>query len=136
MKITTQSEYALLALIFIAKKNKAGIKLVNINTICQKHEISKKYLESILTKLKKSDYLVTKLGVHGGYCLNKKPEKISLAEIIRLMDGQLAPTPAVSVYFHKDTPLAQNVKMKKIMKDIRDYISVKLERLTINDLIN
>ncbi|MGB2600070.1 MAG: Rrf2 family transcriptional regulator, partial [Candidatus Omnitrophota bacterium] len=71
----------------------------------------------------------------GGYKLAMSAHSISVAEIIRLMDGALAPTSAVSKYFFEHTPLEQEKKVMKFFKDIRDYISSKVERLKISDLI-
>lgn len=133
MRLTTKSEYALLALIYIARNEKKGyIKLKNI---CRTYNLSKKYLEHIIFTLRKSRYIATKRGMCGGYRLGRPAEKISVAEIIRLMDGPLAPTLAVSKYFFKHTPLEKEKKVKKFFKEIRDYIANKVEQLRISDLI-
>ena len=65
----------------------------------------------------------------------KEPENISIAEIIRLMDGALAPTLGVSKYFFEATPLEKEAKIIKVFQEIRDYISNKIEKLKISDLI-
>ena len=69
------------------------------------------------------------------YKLTKPASQISIAEIIRLMDGALAATESVSKYFFTDTPLRQEKKLINIFKEIRDYISKKLENLTLADLV-
>ncbi len=133
MKLTTKSEYSLLALIYIARnKEKEYIKVVDI---CKEYKISKKYLEYIISSLKQARYIATKTGVNGGYRLTKPAQEISVAEIIRLMDGALAPTLAVSKYFFEHTPLEKEKKVIRVFKDIRDYISNKVENLTILDLV-
>ncbi|MGB2661841.1 MAG: Rrf2 family transcriptional regulator [Candidatus Omnitrophota bacterium] len=133
MKLTTKSEYALIALIYIARENSKGF--IKITDICEKYDISKKYLEQILATLKQNRFISTKRGASGGYKLAMSAHSISVAEIIRLMDGALAPTSAVSKYFFEHTPLEQEKKVMKFFKDIRDYISSKVERLKISDLI-
>ena len=65
----------------------------------------------------------------------KNPEQISLAEIIRLMDGALAPVESASKYFYENTPIEQHKKLINIFIDIRDYIAEKLENITFGDLI-
>lgn len=133
MKLSTKSEYALLALVYITRNGENGF--VKVKDICNKYNISKKYLEQIFTSLKQARYIKTKIGAGGGYKLAKSAKDISLAEIIRLMDGALAPTLAVSKYFFEHTPLEQEEKIMKVFKEIRDYISDKVERLKISDLV-
>ena len=133
MKLTTKTEYSLLALIYIARYQKKGF--IKIEEICSHCDISKKYLELLFTILKQSGYLKTRRGSSGGYALAKPPTKIAIAEIIRLMDGALAPTESVSRFFYSDTPLSREKKVIKVFKEIRDYISNKLEKVTLADLI-
>ena len=75
-----------------------------IEAICEKYGISKKYLEQIFFTLKQNRFVLTKRGAKGGYKLAKSADRVSVAEIIRLMDGALAPTLAVSKYFFSHTP--------------------------------
>ena len=133
MKLTTKSEYALLALIYIARKNDSGY--VKIEEIRKEYDLSKKYLEQIFNALKQARYIKTKRGANGGYMLTKKPENISLAAVVRLMDGALAPTLAVSKYFFENNPLEKEKKVINVMRDIRDYIAKKVESLKISDLV-
>lgn len=133
MKLTTKSEYSLLALIYIARHQKKGfIKIEEIRSHCN---ISKKYLELLFTVLKQNRYLKTRRGSAGGYALAKPASQISIAEIIRLLDGALAPTESVSKYFFSDTPLAKEKKITKVFKEIRDYVSSRLEALKLSDLV-
>jgi len=132
MKLTTKSEYALLAVIYIARKS--GDDFVKIDEICRKHEIPRKYLEQLLTVLKRNRYVKTKRGSSGGYKLARLADNISVAEIVRLMDGALAPTESVSSYFYSQTPLEQEKKILSVFRDIRDYIALKLENVKISDL--
>ena len=133
MKLTTKSEYSILALIYIARSQKKGF--VKIEEICSQYDISKKYLELLLTILRQNRYLKTKRGAAGGYALARPASKISIAEMIRLMDGALAPTESVSRYFFSHTPLEKEKKLIKVFKEIRDYISARLEALKLSDLV-
>ena len=133
MKLTTKSEYSILSLIYIARsQNKNFIK---IDDICSYYKIPKKYLEQLLIILKQNRYIKAKRGVGGGYRLNKIPQEISIAEIVRLMDGALAPTESVSTYFYSTTPLSKEEKVLKIFKKIRDFIADTLENSTLKDLL-
>jgi len=133
MKLTTKSEYSILALLYMARNDKD--EFVKIGPICDKCDIPRKYLEFLFMILRQSGYIKTRRGTSGGYRLAKPASQISIAEIIRLMDGALASTESVSKYFFSETPLAKEKKLMKIFKDFRDYISKKLENLTLADLI-
>ncbi len=85
--------------------------------------------------LKRAHFLRSAKGQHGGYSLAKRPEQISLAEIIRLFDGALAPTESVSENFYESTPIEKEQKVVAVFKDIRDYVSNKLETTTIADVM-
>jgi len=132
MKLTTRSEYALLALICLARHDAAGY--VSGESIAQEQNIPVKFLQQILLALKRSRYVHSSKGQHGGYRLAKPPEEISLAEIVRLFDGALAPTESVSKYFYEKTPIEKEDKMIGVFRDIRDYIAAKLEQTTIRDV--
>jgi len=133
MKLTTKSEYSILALIYIARNEENGF--IKMEEICSKCDIPKKYLELLFSILRQNHYVKTKRGASGGYKLAKPASRISVAEIIRLMDGALAPTESVSVYFFSHTPLSGEKKLSKIFKEIRDYIANRLEALKLSDLV-
>ena len=74
-------------------------------------------------------------GQRGGYALAKEPNQITLAEVVRLFDGALAPTESVSENFYESTPIEKEKKLTSVFKDIRDYVSKKLEKTTIADVM-
>ena len=133
MKLTTKSEYSILALIFIARNQDDDY--VKIDQICSYYELPKKYLEQLVLTLKQNRYLRARRGAGGGYRLIKDPKEISIAEVIRLMDGALAPTESVSTYFYSHTPLEKENKVLKIFKSIRDYIADIMENTSLEDLL-
>ena len=133
MKLTSRSEYALLALLYLARHGSET--LVSVDTIAKAQGIPPKFLEQILLTLKRARYLKSAKGQHGGYALGKPSAKISLAEIVRLFDGALAPTESVSIYFFEHTPIEKEKCLIKVFKEIRDYVSRKLEHTTLADLI-
>ena len=133
MKLTTRSEYALLALVYLARNKEEGF--ISIETIARAQGIPPKFLEQLMLALKRAHFLRSTKGQHGGYALFKEPNQISLAEIIRLFDGALAPTESVSENFYESTPIEKEKKLTKVFKDIRDYTSQKLEKTTIADVV-
>ncbi len=132
MKLTTRSEYALLALVYLARNKDEG--LISIDTIAKAQGIPPKFLEQLMLALKRAHFLRSTKGQHGGYALAKEPDEITLAEIIRLFDGALAPTESVSENFYESTPIEKEKKLTKVFKDIRDYTSQKLEQTTSADV--
>lgn len=133
MKLTTKSEYSILALIYLARNESRGF--VKVEEICREQDIPKKYLELLFSSLKQSGYIKTRRGTSGGYRLAKSSDQISIAEIVRLMDGALAPTESVSKYFFSDTPLNKEEKIIRVFKEIRDFISDRLEGLKLSELV-
>ena len=133
MKLTTKSEYSIVALIYIARNQEKGY--VKIEDICKEYNLSKKYLEQLFVSLRQARFIKTKRGASGGYRLALPSSKISVAEVLRLMDGELAPTLSVSKYFFEHTPLEKEKKVMKVFGEIRNYISNKVEKLKISDLL-
>jgi Rrf2 family transcriptional regulator, cysteine metabolism repressor len=134
MKLTARSEYALLALVYLARQ--PVNEYFSIETIAKAQEIPPKFLEHLMLNLKRAHLLRSVKGQHGGYCLAKAPDEISLAEVIRLFDGALAPTESVSVYYFEPTPILKEKGLVCVFKDIRDYVSNKLESTTIADILD
>ena len=132
MKLTTRSEYGLLALIYLARHQDEGF--ISIDTIAKAQAIPPKFLEQLMLALKRAHFLRSAKGQKGGYQLAKKPNQISLAEVIRLFDGALAPTESVSENFYESTPIEKEKRLSKVFKDIRDYVSNKLEKTTLADV--
>jgi Rrf2 family transcriptional regulator, cysteine metabolism repressor len=133
MKLSNKSEYACLALIDLAENYSRG--LIKSDDIATRKKLPKKFLDQILFILRNAGYIKSKRGADGGYRLAKDPGEITLAEILRLMDGPLAPVYSVSTYFYEKTPIEQNKKMWQLLKDIRDYAADKMERTTLADII-
>ena len=133
MKLTTRSEYALLALVYLARHENEGY--ISIENIARAQGIPPKFLEHLMLALKRAHFLRSTKGQKGGYALAKPPDQITLAEVIRLFDGALAPTESVSENFYESTPIEKEKKLTRVFKDIRDYISQKLEKTTIADVM-
>jgi len=120
-------------LLYLARQPKDHF--VKVEEIVSNCDIPKKYLELLLMTLRQNRFIKTRRGKQGGYQLSKPAHQVTLAEIIRLMDGALAPTESVSTYFHSETPLSKEPNLLAVLQDIRDYIANKLEKLTLKDLI-
>lgn len=133
MKLTSRSEYALLALVHLAR-SRSG-EPVHAEAIATAQQIPQRFLEHILLELKRAKYVRSVRGQHGGYRLARPADRITLAEVIRLLDGALAPTESVSKYFYEHTPIERERKLLRVFKEIRDHISDKLERTTLAQVV-
>ena len=129
MKLTFRSEYALLALVYLARHT--AEQYVTVETIAKAQAIPLKFLEQIMLALKRARYVTSSKGQHGGYRLAKAADQIALAEIIRLFDGALAPTESVSEYFYESTPIERDKNLIEVFKRIRDYVAEVLETTTL-----
>lgn len=132
MKLTSRSEYALLALVYLARHESEGY--IPVQAIASAQKIPPKFLEHILLTLKLARYVKSLRGKRGGYCLARRPKRITLAEVIRLFDGALAPTESVSKYFYESTPVESEKNLLRVFKEIRDFVSTRLEKTTVADV--
>ena len=74
-------------------------------------------------------------GSRGGYQLAKPAEAVTLAEIVRLFDGALAPTESTSKYFYKPSPIEKERRLLRLFREIRYLVSNHLEAATIADML-
>src|SRR5688572_32944833 len=99
MKLSVRGEYALRALVVLGLNY--GNWVLSIQTISAHQNIPKRFLEQILNDLKSAGILESKRGIAGGYRLRLPPEKITLAAVIRHIEGPLAPVSCVSERFYE-----------------------------------
>jgi len=132
VKLTSRSEYALLALVHLARNEAKGY--LPVQSIAAAQQIPPRFLEQILLILKRAHYVHSLKGQKGGYSLAKPASRITLAEVIRLFDGALAPTESVSKYFYETTPIEKERRLLRVFKEVRDLVSNRLEGTTIADV--
>ncbi len=132
MKVSRKGEYALRAMIDLSLNYDKGN--VQIHDISQREKIPQKFLEQILLTLKNAGLLQSKRGIGGGYSLIKPPGKISLAEVIRIIDGPLAPLSCVSQWAHISSPEEKNCGLYGVMLEVRNAIAAMLENITFEDV--
>lgn len=89
MKISSQSRYALRLMLDIARQGEGAV--VSLKEISGRQNISVKYLEQIILKLNKTGYLKSIRGAMGGYMLTRAPAEYSIGEMLRAVEGSLAP---------------------------------------------
>lgn len=133
MRLSTKGEYASRAMLELSRRVEAGP--VHIRDISKAQNIPEGFLSQILLLLKRSGYLKSKKGQGGGYYLAKPPSAITVAEVIRVMDGPLAPIDCVSVMAHETCPMERTCGLRGLWKIVRDSIAEILEHTTFEDLV-
>ncbi|MFM1769298.1 MAG: HTH-type transcriptional regulator CymR [Verrucomicrobiota bacterium] len=136
MKLSVRGEYALRALIVLGMDYRPGGRVVRIQEISERQRIPKRFLEQILNELKTAGLLESKRGVAGGYRLGMAPERITLAGVIRHIEGPLAPVSCVSERFYEKCTCPDEARcgIRSVMKEVRDAIVKILEHVTLADL--
>lgn len=134
MKLSLRGEYALRALLVLGLEY--GESVVRIQTISQHQNIPKRFLEQILNDLKSAGIVQSRRGVAGGYRLAKPPEAITLAAVVRHVEGALAPVSCVSERFYEkcSCPDESRCAIRSAMKEIREAVVRVAERVTIAEL--
>ncbi len=134
--LSKKTKYGLKALTYIARKNCEHPVL--ISEIAKSENISQKFLESILLTLRKNGFLGSKKGKGGGYYLIKSPIDISMASVIRVLEGPIAMLPCVSLNFYEkcnDCPDEDACTVHELMIEVRDNTLKVLENRTLKDFI-
>ncbi len=136
MKLSQRGEYALRALLVLGLHHDEGV--VPIQTISDEQNIPKKFLEQILNDLKRTGAIESKRGIAGGYRLARPPQDVTLASIIRHLEGALAPISCVSERFYEkcSCPSEARCAIRNVMKEVREKVVEIMEKVTVADLCN
>ena len=134
MKLSLRGEYALRALVVLGLNYDQPV--VRIQTISEHQNIPKRFLEQILNELKSGGFVQSKRGVAGGYRLARRPEEITLAAVVRHIEGALAPVRCVSKRYYRkcSCPDESRCAIRRVMKEIRDAVVKIAERVTVAEL--
>ena len=137
MRISKRGEYALRSLINLGIAQEVGLPLLRISELARKEDIPIKFLEQILLQLKKARYLDSKRGKNGGYFIKKPMNKIKIGDVVRLIDGPLAPISCASVTAYKpcSCPDEAHCGLRMLMVDVRNAIANILDNYTLADTV-
>ena len=137
MKLSKRGEYALRALIDLGIASELGWPMLQISELASKEKLPIKFLEQIFTQLKAAGYVKSRRGKFGGYSLARPTDRIKFGEVIRLIDGPLAPIRCVSQmsYERCSCPDEAHCGLRMLMFDVRNAISTILDRYTLADIV-
>ena len=135
MKLSVRGEYALRALTNLGLNY--GDAVVRIQAISDDEKIPKRFLEQILNDLRGGGFVESRRGVAGGYRLAADPARISLAAVVRHIEGALAPVGCVSERFYEkcNCPDESRCALRSVMKEVRDAVVGILESKSVADLV-
>ncbi len=134
MKLSLRGEYALRALLVLGLNYEGPV--VRIQAISAQQNIPKRFLEQILNDLKSAGIVQSRRGVAGGYRLAKRPEQVTLAAVVRHIEGALAPVSCVSEQFYEkcSCPDEARCAIRSVMKEVREAVVKLAEKITVADL--
>jgi Rrf2 family protein len=134
--LSQKAKYALRALLFMAERS--GGEPVHIADVAASENISRKFLEAALLELRKHGLLASRRGPGGGYSLARPAEEISFGEVIRIIDGPLAPLPCASVTAFQlcaDCPDPHRCSIRWLMQQVRDATAGVLDNCTLAEAL-
>ncbi|MGZ3304515.1 MAG: RrF2 family transcriptional regulator [Asticcacaulis sp.] len=133
--LSMKAKYALKALIFMAKQNH---RAASSKLIAESESIPQKFLDNILQELRQNGIIDAKRGIFGGYVLLKPARDIYLGDIIRIIDGPLAPIRCASLTAYQkceDCVDEAACHLRRLMLDVRNAMSDILDGRCLEDLV-
>lgn len=127
MNFSTRAEYGLRAMTVLAQNYP---NTLSITEISEKENISQKYLEQLMSELRKNDLVQSHKGKGGGYMLSKKPSSIFAGEIIEALEGKIEPVKCQSEQCQK-----KNCASKKVWVTLGKEIKNTLYKIKLSDLM-
>jgi Rrf2 family protein len=132
MRMTLASEYGCLALLAVGETE----GWCKRQQIAERFDIPTSFLEQILRKLVAAGFIVSRRGADGGYQLSRAASEIVIADVVRAMDGALAPVASVSENFYHPSPVEASVAYHRLFRRVRDAIAAILEETTLEDILD
>lgn len=133
--LTQKAKYALRALAVLGEADRRVP--LPIHEIADRARAPQKFLESILLELRRHGVLSSTRGKSGGYVMARAPEDVSVADIIRMVDGPLAPIPCASLTAYRpcaDCPEPETCSIRRAMRQVRDATALILDNMTLAEL--
>ena len=138
MKLSTKGRYGLRAMIDIGL-NTDDTGCTSIKAIAERQDMSESYLEQLIASLKKSGLVKSKRGAQGGYVLQKKADEIRVGDILRSLEGSLAPVECVVEEVDDKECGCSRVDCcvtRTVWRQIRDSINEVVDSISLQDLID
>ena len=137
MTLTKKGEYALRAMIQLGLAKALGRAIVPVSELAESNRLPLKFVERILLELREAGYIETQRGKLGGYAVARPLDQIHIGELVRLIDGRLAPIACASEteYARCTCPDEEHCGLRMLMIDVRNAIANILDRYTLHDVV-
>jgi Rrf2 family protein len=136
VKITFKGDYAIKSLVFLAAKYLDDTeRYFQIPEIAKAQDIPVKFLEQIFLLLRKAGYLKSHRGMKGGFALNKDPGRVTLGEIIRLIEGPISPIACVSTSAFQKCDFQERCVLRPLWAQVREAVGGIVDNVTFHDLV-
>lgn len=132
MKLSTKGRYGIRAMFDLAMRHGTGP--IPLRSIAERQEISEHYLEQLIASLRKAGLVKSVRGAHGGYMLIKEPKEITVGEVIRTLEGPIAPTDCVSDECDHSCQNTDDCVTRIIWERLKESIDEVLDDITLDDL--
>ncbi len=133
MKLSTRGRYGLKAMFQLALHYGEGP--ISLKNVASEQNISENYLEQLVAKLRKEELLESVRGAQGGYMLAKAPDEITVGDVLRVLEGDMAPADCIlDSELHKCSREEECVT-KSVWLKIRDSIDEVIDTITLKDMI-
>jgi len=139
MKLSKRGEYALRALIDFGIAYELGRPLLKIGELVEKERLPVKFLEQILLEMKRHGIVHSRRGKLGGYSLLMPPEKITYGQVLRIIDGPIAPLPCLSRIAYRrcaDCKTEETCEIRRVFARVAESAREVLDRTTIADSLD
>lgn len=136
MVLSQKAKYALRALLMLARQKQG--EMVLVGDIAEEQNVPKKFLELILLELRKQGLLFSQRGRGGGYTLARPAASITFGQIVRIMDGPIAPLPCASITGYRrcaDCQDERTCEIRRVMRKVRDAMAEILDSTTLEDAV-
>jgi Rrf2 family protein len=134
--ISKKTKYGLLAMMALGRRHGSGPIL--IADLAEEDGMPKKFLENILLTLKNAGILQSRKGKGGGYFLARPPEEIMVGQVIRTLEGPLAPVPCVSETAYQKCSECRDETacgIRLVMSDVRDAVAEILDKTSLKEML-
>lgn len=133
LKLSTKGRYGLRALVDLAKFSRE--EPVSISSIAARQDISERYLEQLMARLKKAGIVKSIRGASGGYVLAKPAQEISVGDVLRTLEGTLEPVECAAFHPDESCQAADSCVTKYVWKKINDSINQTVDSIMLDTLV-
>ncbi len=132
MKISYKGDYALKAILDLAQHYNSAI---NLEEIARRQDIPLKFLEQIMLVLRRTGFVLSKRGPKGGYFLARPPKDIYIGEVVRAIDGPIAPISCVADKSRTPCNFESCCALRDVFEEVKNKISAVIDNISFAELV-